>query len=83
MVHKHNRFEVNDSGLVINPAWCHIGASPDGVVCAIVALMSRAWPIILFFLPIILFDYSQECSLLFPCIQPIIPIMLRSILKHS
>ena len=32
MIRKHNGFEVSDSGLVINPAWGHIGASPDGTV---------------------------------------------------
>ncbi len=33
MIKIHNNFEVNDSGLVINPLWTHIGASPDGIVC--------------------------------------------------
>ena len=28
----HDNFQVSDSGLVINPEWPHIGASPDGVV---------------------------------------------------
>lgn len=28
----HQNFEVNDSGLVINPAYPHLGASPDGCV---------------------------------------------------
>ena len=32
MLHKHNGFDVNDSGLVINPTWAYIGASPDGTV---------------------------------------------------
>ena len=32
MISKHDGFEVSDSGLVINPEWGHIGASPDGVV---------------------------------------------------
>lgn len=32
MVRKHNGFEINDSGLVINPTWGHIGASQDGTV---------------------------------------------------
>ena len=32
MMAKHIGFEVSDSGLVINPAWSHIGASPDGKV---------------------------------------------------
>ena len=32
MVGRHAEFEVVSSGLVINPAWAHIGASPDGVV---------------------------------------------------
>ena len=30
MTAKHIGFEVSDGGLVINPAWSHIGASPDG-----------------------------------------------------
>ncbi len=33
MIKIHNNFEVKDSGLVINPLWTHIGASPDGIVC--------------------------------------------------
>ncbi len=32
MMAKHAGFEVNDSGLVINPTWSHIGASPNGLV---------------------------------------------------
>ena len=41
-------------------------------------MLSRAWQIILFFfLPIILFDYSQKLSPLFPFCRPII-LMLKS-----
>ena len=29
---KHQNFSVNSSGLVINPDWPHLGASPDGIV---------------------------------------------------
>ena len=32
MLHKHNGFDVKDSGLVINHTWAYIGASPDGIV---------------------------------------------------
>ena len=32
MVGKHNDFKVGDSGLVVNPKWPHVGASPDGIV---------------------------------------------------
>ncbi len=32
MMAKHAGFEVSDSGLVINPTWSHIRASPDGLV---------------------------------------------------
>ena len=28
----HSKLEVIDSGLVLNPKWPHIGASPDGIV---------------------------------------------------
>ncbi len=37
-------------------------------------VLTRAWQIIPFFLPIILFDYSQTISPLFSCTMPIIPI---------
>ena len=33
MLKSHSDFEVSDSGLVVNPVWTHIGASPDGTVC--------------------------------------------------
>ena len=26
------RFSIGDSGLVLNPKWPHLGASPDGIV---------------------------------------------------
>ena len=29
---KHSELSVTDSGLVINPKWPHIGASPDGII---------------------------------------------------
>ena len=31
-VKDHSKLEVIDSGLVLNPKWPHIGASPDGIV---------------------------------------------------
>ena len=35
MQENHNDISVHDSGLVINPKWPHLGASPDGIVdCA-------------------------------------------------
>lgn len=32
MTEHHESFTVADSGLLINPKWPHLGASPDGVV---------------------------------------------------
>ena len=32
MTGKHNDFAVRDTGLVLNPEWPHIGASPDGAI---------------------------------------------------
>ena len=32
MAASHADFTDNDSGLVINPKWSHIGTSPDGLV---------------------------------------------------
>lgn len=29
---RHTKFEVHDSGLVLNPKWPYIGASPDGII---------------------------------------------------
>ena len=34
-------------------------------------VLNRAWPLLCFFLPIILLDYYQKCFLLFSCILPI------------
>ncbi len=35
MISRHSTFSVVDSGLVLNPKWPHLGASPDGTVeCA-------------------------------------------------
>ncbi len=32
MLENHRDFSVSDSGLMINPKWPFLGASPDGVV---------------------------------------------------
>ena len=33
MAERHEKFSVANSGLVLNPEWTHLGASPDGIVC--------------------------------------------------
>ena len=35
MAEKHEQFSVVNSGLVLNPQWPHLGASPDGIITCV------------------------------------------------